>query len=138
MAKTTLYMLEKQFASNYVTFILDANITSLIARALAIWTWNSGAAMQALLAYKPVCYFVKDYDHTYGPIAKFCKSVEEAAESYIVDKELVDIYLTWFYKIFTLNVTAPDFKYKLERRIINYFTHNYSLEELFSEHSAFK
>ena len=138
MSITSISDLEHRYGNKYVKFCINASIYELSKCCKAVWTANSGAAMVALTLYKPVCYFLKDYDHTYGPIAKFCNTVEEAAASYIVDKALVDQYLTWYYNIFVINLKADNYVDKMRARIVNYFTYNYSMQELFSEDSAFK
>lgn len=138
MSTTSIDSLSTEYSNKYAIFVENVDIDLLIDRCIAVWTFNSGIGFNALLAFKPVCYFLKDYDHTYGPVAKFCSSIDEAAESYTPDCEDVMRYFSWYYNTFIIDVSKYTAKDKLLKRLTNYFHYNYSIKELFDEHSAFK
>lgn len=111
------YIWNKLKLNEYVCLSSEGTSDQVIRNCSALWTSNSGMGLQALLYNKPVAYFLKDYDHTYGPIATYCNSVLDAALAKPIGIENVDKYLNWYYNEIVIDLSADDYIEKIRDRI---------------------
>jgi hypothetical protein len=101
--------------SKYTVLVLpEYNIDELIANADAVWSFSSGAIMQAAIAGKPVASFWPSHD--WLPIAPFCDSPESAAAITELNTEDRDRFLSWYYQSLTIDVSAANFEQRLVQR----------------------
>lgn len=101
----------------YVTFSGVGNIDIIVDRCQAVWTHNSGVGMQALLKGKPVAYFLKDFDHTYGNVATFCTSVAQAAEAPPPNPKDVDRFFSWYYDEVAIDLSDVNYIDRMQERV---------------------
>lgn len=101
----------------YVQFSGTGNINALVKGCKAVWSSNSGVGLPALLQNKPVAYFLKDFDHTYGNVATFCKTVEDAAQAPPPCPEDVDRFFSWYYDTVVIDLQREECVEDIQRRI---------------------
>lgn len=104
--------------NDYTVLTGTGNTEEVVNKCNAIWTSNSGIGLQGIIHQKPVAYFHKDADHTYGPIATYCKTIQEAAEAKAANICDVDKYLSWYYNEVIIDLSSDDYVEKIKDRIL--------------------
>lgn len=104
--------------NEYTVFTDNGAIEDVVDSCNSIWTSNSGVGLQGIIHQKPVAYFHKDVDHTYGPIATYCKTVQEAAEAKAPNLCDVDRYLNWYYNEIVIDLSSDCYIEKMKERIL--------------------
>lgn len=116
--------------SKYSHLVDNVNTDVLVDNCEMVWTTNSGVGTQALLKGKAVAYFENDYDFTYGPIATFCKSVDDAANA-TISIDNVEKYFSWYYHKFAIDMQAVNYREKINQRFDMFYNRGYTVEQLF-------
>ena len=114
-------------------FIVDthSHIDDLVNNCKMMWTANSGVGIAALLKGKPVSYFRKNPDYSYGPIAQFTHSADEAFdEDFRIDYDTVRRYFTWYYKKICVDLNRDDAIDMIDEKLFRYFNKNQTLSEM--------
>lgn len=104
--------------SEYTVFSRNGTAEDAVDSCNALWTSNSGLGLQGIIKQKPVAYFHKDVDHTYGPIATYCKNIKEATEAEAPSLADIDKYLTWYYNEVVIDLSTNNYKEKIRDRIL--------------------
>jgi len=113
----------------YVKFVgQEYNFDDLLDGCEMLWTFSSGAGLQAILKEKPVSYFMKPFD--YYPMCKYARTPEEAYDNKY-DLDTVKKFLSWYYNKLTLDVTSSNFEDKLYERLDNYFNKKMTIHDLY-------
>lgn len=108
---------DANLVSDYTLLSNSGSVKSVVDNCKAVWSLNSGVGLQAILSGKPVAYFLKDQDHTYGPIAKFCKTTYDAEDAEPFSRQDVNRYLNWYYNEVILDLKRKDLSEEIQRRI---------------------
>ena len=116
--------------TEYSHLISDVNTDVLVDNCQMVWTMSSGVGTQALLKGKPVSYFEKDYDFTYGPIANYCANIDQAPNAKITIDD-VEKYFSWYYHKFAIDMQAINYNKKIENRFNLFYNEGKSVEQLF-------
>lgn len=120
--------------NKYVHLVTDANTDYLVKNSRAVWSCESGVGFYALLHNKPTSYFENTEDYTYGPIAKFSVTPEDAASNQHLDYSEIVRYFTWYYNKIAIDVSRDDFELKLNNRLHRYFNLKESDYELLTDY----
>lgn len=122
---------KNNFHNDYVVLTTAGNTNDLVRNCKMVWTDDSGVGLNALIQKKPVSYFKKTYDFTYGPIAKYCKTPEEAHNNPGTDDEDLLRYLSWYYHRFIVDMKSPEAEDKIVERLDLVFNKDYDARKLF-------
>lgn len=118
----------------YVHLVKEANTDYLVQNARAVWSRESGVGFYALLHDKPTAYFENTLDYNYGPIAKFSKTPEDAANNPHVPYKDIVRYFTWYYNKIAIDVTSNNFKEVLADRLYKYFILKQNNDKLLTDY----
>lgn len=97
----------------------EYNVDYLVHNAEQVWTFSSGVGMQAAIVGKPVAHFWRDVD--FFPLSTFAKTPEDAILSTAPSAEDRHRFLTWYFKILTINADSPKLELKIRNRLEKYF-----------------
>lgn len=120
--------------NKYTHLVIEADTNYLVRNSRAVWSRESGVGFYALLHDKPTSYFVNREDYTYGPIAKFCLTPEDAASNEHLPYYEITRYFTWYYNKIAIDVSSCDFEAKLNNRLHRYFNLKESDYELLTDY----
>jgi hypothetical protein len=111
----------KGIDKQYFHLVCEANTDYLVDNCYMLWTTLSGVGFSALLKEKPVSYFGRDIDYNYGPIAKFCKTPEEAYDNIRLPYSEIKRYFSWYYDKLSIDLHSTDWQSTLKNRLYQYF-----------------
>jgi hypothetical protein len=103
------------------------NIDELINNAKAVWSFNSGVSLTALLKEKPAVSFMNS---PYNPLCRLCKSPEEAYLATLPQKEELLQYLSWYYNRFVIDISATNAKERIEDLFDLFYTKKKPLRDI--------
>lgn len=122
---------EQGLVSEYSHLISDVNTDLLVDNCKMVWTMSSGVGCQAVLKGKPVSYFQNDYDFTYGPVAKYCDTADEAYDN-TINLENVERYFSWYYYKFAIDMQRFDYKELINKRFNEFYNEHKTAEQMFT------
>ena len=114
-------------------FIVDlySHIDDLVNNCKMMWSANSGVGFAALLKGKPVSHFYKDIDYSYGPVARFTHSADEAFdEDFQINYDDVRRYFTWYYKKLCVDLNRDDAIDMIDEKLFRYFKQKQPISEM--------
>jgi len=119
------YLDKKGYISDYVMLVDKRyNLDHLIKNAEQVWTFSSGAGMQAVIYNKPVAHFWKNVD--FFPVANFVTTPEEAYLTKKPSNEDITRFLTWYFTKLTINSESVNLEKRLRHRLEQYFVYKQS------------
>lgn len=130
-SKAIKILRDKGITEENVIIDTTSHIDTLVSNCLMMLTAASGVGFAALLKGKPVSYFLRDCDYSYGPIARFTSKPEEAFDdNYVLNYDDVRRYFTWYYNKIAIDLLHQNAGEMIEQRIYDYFTLNKNLDEM--------